>query len=170
MTCIRLCILASIASLLATSCGGDDGPSVDEVCTKRAKVVCAKRNECSNGFDIARNFPNITACETWEKATCEQSVERTGSGNTVAVNVKCTAALQKQTCAERALDAPEACAFVGKLKDGTKCISTNQCASNYCDIPAGMTCGVCRKKTAAGTTCDSSGDCTEASSACGPWG
>lgn len=153
-----------LVAALALGCG-KSGKSADEVCTLRAKVTCDKRSTCSQGYAITRDFGTMQNCLTQEKQVCMESVERKGSGNTAERVEACTAAIEKQSCDDRAAGVPLAACESGggDFKDGTPCISTNQCASSYCDIPPGQACGKCAKKVADGMPCDSSGDCMEGS-------
>jgi hypothetical protein len=159
---VRFSAIAALSVVLAAGCG-ESGPSASEVCTKRAQVVCAKRSECSRMYDIQRSFGTMQNCEAWEKQGCLESVERTGSGNTPARAEKCTLALMKQSCDDRAagVDIPECETSKGDFKDGTACISSNQCSSSRCDVPLGMPCGKCATRLGEGGMCDSSGDCVE---------
>jgi hypothetical protein len=149
-------------ALAVSGCGGgDSGPSASEVCTERAKVECAKIAECSQGYAIQRSYGTMANCQADQKLTCMESVERTGSGNTPSYAATCTAAIKAQTCADRAAGvAIMACATSkGEFKDGTKCISSNQCASSYCKIPTGMDCGACATRKPEGMDCTASGEC-----------
>ena len=153
----------AFCSAFSLSCGAGDGSKVkpDDACAKRAEATCKARDMCSNGFSIQRDFGTKANCVAVEKQLCLESVTRPGSGVTADAADKCASALAKQTCADRATPLPECVTAVGQFKEGAACISSNQCASSYCDLAATAGCGKCAAKVGAGKTCDSSGDCVE---------
>jgi hypothetical protein len=157
-----LVLFIAFSGVAALSCGGNDGPSALEVCTRRAEILCAKRSECTQGYDIQRSFGSLAACRRWERQACVESVERTGSGNDVNKNQRCNTALEAQTCEQRTAGTPTECRNEpGAFKRNAVCISSNQCASLHCKIPPGMTCGRCAERGSAGAACESGSDCAE---------
>jgi hypothetical protein len=149
------------AALLATGFGCAKALTADEACTRRAQVACKKANDCTQGYSVTRDNGSLANCEANEKLTCVESVTRTGSGNTPDYSDKCTDALEKQTCADRfaGIEILACATSVGQFKDGTPCISSNQCSSSFCEIPSGADCGKCAPKLGDGKACISSGGC-----------
>ncbi len=159
-----LSVFLVCCSMMAASCGGGDKGATakpDDACARRAEATCKARDMCSNGFAIARDFGTKANCVAIEKQLCLESANRPGSGVTADSADKCALALSKQTCAERATPIPDCVTAVGKFKDGDACISSNQCASSYCDLAATDACGKCATKLAAGKACDASPDCVD---------
>jgi hypothetical protein len=149
MTNLRLAWIA----LAIAGCGAS-GISVDKACSDLATARCNKRQMCSNGARITRDFGDSNTCLVREKLNCTNALAAPSTGNTPDKQETCSAAYAAQSCTDFFLgNPPAACINTGLLANGASCSFNGQCTSTYCTGDKNAQCGVCGDEPALGASC-----------------
>ena len=126
-----------------------------EACTSFAKAVCARAQACS-AFSFAQTIGTTGNCEArYGGANCEIQMRSRGSVVTPEMVAACADAIEAQTCADRYVGHPAACAWQGSLADQSACTYDQQCQSERCDLVTGTWCGSCKPRILLGGLCGS---------------
>jgi hypothetical protein len=151
-------------ALLVAACGPHlptmDAGSPDQACQAYASARCAKWQSCEPA-NVKADFADATTCVAREKEVCLNSISAPGTGNTPASMTACAAAYTNWSCPDWANSiVPEPCKIQpGSKAKGNPCIFSAQCASGYCSIPRGATCGACDDLPQVGTRCVAGNSC-----------
>lgn len=157
-------VIASI--LFTTACGGQSVSTASDagtdgaptsVCGAYAQAYCAKRQSCTNGAFITRDWGDMSTCLAREELSCTDGLEAPRTGQTTALVEQCTAGMPSYSCAD-VLDnnLPATCSPTGPGAEGTSCTFNGQCSSGYCSGVRYATCGKCAPPPAAGSACATS--------------
>jgi hypothetical protein len=145
-----------------TGAGGGSGPSAAKACADAAHASCTELDTCSqNGFLNAVLYGSEATCETRTALPCPSSLAATGTAQTPAHLELCVATYPAVTCTDF-LDGNPTTACVppaGSLAMGAPCGAAGQCMSTFCATGSYQVCGTCEPLPAAGSVCQSSGDC-----------
>lgn len=139
-------------------CSDDAETDPDAACQKMAAASCGKSNSCAPTY-VQLLYGDVATCTTRIKSACLTAMQAPGTSVTPAVASSCADAYSSRAC-DALLDPapPQACRpSPGTLADGTACATDNQCQGAYCKMNG--KCGVCSKRAAAGSACESSSDC-----------
>jgi hypothetical protein len=152
--------------LLVTACGGQNAPVASDAgsdgnpvipatpCGAFAQAWCAKRQACTNGTSITRDWGDMSTCLAREELSCTNSLGAPRTGKTTALVEQCTTALSSASCADYLdNDLPAPCNPTGPGAEGATCTFNAQCASGYCSGIRYATCGTCGTAPAAGDSC-----------------
>jgi hypothetical protein len=152
-------------TLLATACGGstlidtgdggggDDGAPMTP-CGRYAQAYCDKKQSCSNGSLITRDYGGMGICVTRQVLACNQSLGAPHTGHTLSLVEQCTSQMTSFSCAEfQDNNLPETCNPIGPGKNGASCTFDAQCATGYCANDRYSTCGTCADAPVAGVSC-----------------
>jgi hypothetical protein len=135
---------AILSVLFLLSIAGCGGTSNDQACTDLATARCNKRNTCSNGARITRDYGDLPTCIAREKLSCLNSLAAKGTGNSAVAAENCSQAYMAQSCSDFFLNnVPAVCVYTGQLTDGQPCAFNGQCQSTYCINEKLTQCGVC---------------------------
>jgi hypothetical protein len=134
---------------------GCGGRGIDDACRDLAVARCDLRDRCTAGIGILVRYGDRATCEEREAESCLIQASAPDTGYTRAFAEACTGALPTQDCNAFFNGLPSgACADpVGRRANGAACTFGGQCQSAYCDMPAGLDCGVCADLPAEGVTC-----------------
>ncbi|HZS38691.1 MAG TPA: hypothetical protein VFF06_17790 [Polyangia bacterium] len=133
---------------------GTGGTSVDKACTDLATARCNKRQSCSNGARITRDYGDMATCLTREKLGCVNALAAPSTGNSPDREETCAAAYPAQDCADFFIGNPPAvCVNTGLLANGASCSFNGQCMSSYCVGDKNAQCGTCGDEPAQGASC-----------------
>ncbi len=153
-----------LAGVALAGCGkGADNISAEQMeqtCTTVARSICTRITRCQVAFRLARDYQDAD-CQKVEHDRCFRTLKRQNTGDSVKSLEDCARARDSQDCPEfLAGVAPVACDTPkGPLTDGAPCVSSAQCASQYCDVATTGLCGSCKARLAVGGACDANGDC-----------
>lgn len=145
-------ILATVGSF-AIACSSPDGGS-----SSSAEGACAQYASALTSFMSRCGGSNVGVNEARMKLACASALSVNGTSITPQNVSACANAVKDLSCTGD-FDEIAACDFPpGKLADGTACVSSDQCASEWCK-QGDATCGVCTARVAIGGTCTSDSRC-----------
>jgi hypothetical protein len=136
------------------------GPTGDAACTASGTARCDQEQKCEPAtFDNA--FADMPTCISREKASCLNALAAKGTGNTPTTVQACADAYATWSCPDWFNTVtPTACKIqVGTGASGSSCSFSAQCASAFCDITTGTSCGICAPPPTVGTNCGGGGGC-----------
>jgi hypothetical protein len=126
-----------------------------DACVAFAKATCAKRDACTANKGTTMIYGSTAQCESRELPKCLATLTARGTSKTPALLSACTASIPAQSCGDyldNVLTAP--CRPVaGMLADGSPCLSSWQCGSDFCSLPHADVCGACAPRPKAGDSC-----------------
>jgi hypothetical protein len=151
------CVLAALASMPA--CGGstiaglvDAGPPCDQY----AQAWCAKKQSCSNGTLITRDWGDMQTCITRQTLSCNDGLSAANTGQSSSLIVRCAQALPSASCSDlQDGTLPTECRPAGPGASGSACAVNAQCTSGYCSGNRYAVCGTCADPPAAAASCPS---------------
>ncbi len=134
-----------------------------QACTKYARAVCERKNECGLGNDDCAKAV----------ANCPDSLFSDGSTRDAASTWQCAFVMRQRSCLDVYLSANPSCVTPGTKKTGETCIAAAQCASLAC-TGSTTSCGSCLQRVTKGqacsisngTTCDRGLTCETATGTC----
>jgi hypothetical protein len=161
---IRESVIASV--LFVAACGGQSITNLTDAgsdaapltpCGAYAQAYCGKRQSCSNGTLITRDWGDMSTCLAREELSCTNSLAAPHTGKTTAAVEQCAGGIPSSSCADF-LDGnlPAGCNPTGPGAAGAPCSFNAQCASRYCSGIRSATCGTCAAPPAAGSGCATS--------------
>jgi hypothetical protein len=162
---MRIREAAMLFTLLLAACGGTtlldtfDGGGADDgapntPCGRYAQAYCDKRESCTNGSLITRDFGDMTTCVTRETLACTDALAAPRTGQTEALVEQCTTAMPSYACADfMDNNLPETCNPLGPAAEGEPCTFNAQCSSGYCADDRYSTCGTCAEPPSALSSC-----------------
>src|SRR4051812_9407778 len=127
---VRAATLVMVSSFALPAGCGKAGISADQACADLAQARCAKRDGCTSGVGITRNYGDMATCLAREKLACTDALAADRTGNSPDLVEKCVAAYPTFSCADFADNRPPAdCAPAGAGPDGAACAFNGQCQS-----------------------------------------
>lgn len=158
--------VAVVVGAVVIACGGSGGGGGgsgdgDQACEDFASAVCMKLDGCSS-FLVQGSYGDVATCTSRAKAQCVTELTAPSTGQTASHLESCASALAGLSCDDVLdNDAPSACQpSAGQLAAGAACIDSSQCASTYCNLGTGGTCGACgNSRSPAGAACNRNDDC-----------
>jgi len=148
-------LITSLGAIALACSSGDTGGAgtVDGACAAYASAVTEYLTRCAGsttGF-----------VESRMKVVCASAMTLNGTAITPQFLNNCSGALKNLSC-DRDFDDIAACnAPPGTLGAGAACVSSEQCATEWCKKSDSTTCGACTARVAVGGTCTSSSQCVE---------
>ncbi len=143
-------------ALIMAACGAS-GPSAQQACADLAQARCMKRQSCTNGFEVARAYGDLTTCLTREALQCTISINAPESGSTPSGVELCVAQYGNFSCSDFfANNPPAACISIGTKAMNAPCAVNAQCTTGYCDSNKTATCGTCGGPPTVGSSCQNS--------------
>ena len=122
-------------------------------CVAYATAACAKLDSCVVR-GVARRFGDSPTCISRLAAGCEANAGTRDSALSAGSLEGCINALPGADCGDFERDTLAACAPPqGPLGTGDACAFSSQCASTFCQIVTGTSCGTCQPLTSIGASC-----------------
>jgi hypothetical protein len=143
-----------------------EGPATDieAACASYSKAHCAHDLAC-RVREFRTAYGALDVCVARTARICADEVTSGGSTITLVALTGCAEALMRTACPAGVLKPIAACAFAGKLTEGTGCRYASQCQSGYCERNSTW-CGVCRGQVGIGAPCKSQLACAGDSVVC----
>lgn len=143
--------------------GGDSSPgtSADQACGDLASARCAEIDKCGNGHGVTVKYGDTATCTSRLKNQCLTNLGAPSTGASPTTVEACAQAIPGEDCPTfLGNDAPDPCVPpAGTVAIGGACGVSAQCASTYCLVPVGASCGTCAAVPAAGDSCTASREC-----------
>ena len=141
---------------------GDEDESDHAACDGYAAIICAKLDACTGGVNVPMNYASVDECTAREALTCVASLEAPDNGGSASGIERCGAAVQAGSCADffDHTNLPSPCvARPGPRPADAPCAFNGQCASSWCWLGTGATCGRCSTRPGVGAPCVANADC-----------
>jgi hypothetical protein len=135
-----------MASGGTASGGATSGETPAEACIAYATAVCQRRAICKGS--------SYVSCAV---DSCPDLTFSSGSTRTAANLKACAETYATLPCEQVALDILPPCVTPGTRQVGEACKFPSQCASLYCGMNNGSTCGTCRELVGVGQACSPAG-------------
>jgi hypothetical protein len=138
---------------------GGAGTSAAKACADNAAQYCTQLSTCSP-FLVSIQYGDEITCEMAQTPGCMDALSAPGTGWTGDVLEACVKARSMLSCEDflYAKPYPKACEVYGTLVN-KPCRYDAQCATGYCYIAMGATCGNCIQRQPTGGPCKSAADC-----------
>jgi hypothetical protein len=154
------CILLTAAcGGQSTSLSGDAGADAPPLtgCAAYAQAWCEKRQSCTGGAGITRDWGDMSTCLARQELSCNDGLGAPRTGQSMTLVEQCTAGMASYSCADF-LDnnLPATCNPTGPGAVGAACTFNGQCSTGYCSGVRYATCGTCAPPPAAGASCATS--------------
>lgn len=125
-----------------------------------ATAYCQAYEVCTP-FLLQEVYGDVATCTRQETVGVLETLAAPGSSYTTALAMACASAFPGTSCADL-LDNnwPSACrSQTGTVANGGSCGDSSQCASTYCNVPSGQTCGTCAALSPNGGSCSQDAEC-----------
>jgi hypothetical protein len=135
--------------------------AVTMACGTLASALCAKLESCAPSAMI-ETYGALSVCVQRSTLACEESLTAPGVNNTPPRTTQCATDYGGYGCADYLdkTNLPASCALVpGALDAGAGCALPEQCASEFCSIPPGASCGTCAAPPTPNTPCGTLTSC-----------
>ncbi len=148
-----LCIVTALTALGGAGGCGFTTPA-NLACQDVATAHCNLLSRCSNGVTITRTYGSLANCIDRYVDSCSRGLQASNTGQTALGEERCAVAYQTESCTDSfALNSPAVCGPPGARSNGTVCVNSSQCASNFCANTKTTACGTCAAMPVPGDPC-----------------
>ncbi len=150
-------VMAVVTLASLGGCSTSSGDSASATCSRYVEALRDYEQRCSKGGSIDARWAELQARY---KASCDAAITLPGTSVNGTHVDRCINAMKTASCTGLG-SVPECVPPAGTLADGSRCSSSEQCASTYCAVSDPSGCGVCTKTVAPGGACSATDRCAK---------